>query len=932
MKKYMKKIIYMFVLGIIFLASSGQVSAAWNTYPSGCPNSLSIGNYSTGEGIQDGSNGCWTRKSVSASAGQTINVAVYYDNTNTTDANNTVINLVQSPAGSMTSKNSTYSFYGDLNSSAGSLSLSQVTANLSTSQTLTFSQSKWYKQGSSSGVSLPNGQTGYEAFSRGLSLGTIAKGDWGTVIFSFSIGTTVVPQICTDNTAINYGGALPCVYPEPVYCTISNFTANPTSITSGQLTTLSWNTENCTSASISTIGGVNISGSRVVSPTQTTTYILTADNKTKSLVVTVNPIPQVCEINNFTANPTSIKAGGFTTLNWNTTNCTNATISNLNYNIPTSGVQNVWPTQTTTYKLTARNTHGFVERSIVVHVSIIVPQICQDPAAINYLGSLPCVYPQLICRDITASNYLGLLPCVYPQLICRDITANNYLGSLPCVYPIDVCMDPSANNYKKSQICIYPPTYNFCRISSFTSSTTSIKEGDIVTLSWNTTNCNSVHISGIGSVSSSGSRSVYPTSTTTYNISASGNSGSDSNSIRIYVEENNNNNISVSTYNPTAVTSTGATLSGFANGNGSRINSWIEFPCYGASYGKEFNKSSINISTPVYSLTPNTTYSYCAVAQNTSNNQIVRGNAVSFRTTGEPVVYVNKNVVTTVATNITRGEAQVNGYITNSNYYNSNVHFEYGTTVNLGLRTASKTTNGNSSFSDYITGLSPNTIYFFQAVGQGSDGTSRGNIEVFRTLANNVVRPIIIQGETIIGKDSPIMLQISNKYELIGKGDIVDYVVTYKNIGNSRLTNPMVQVVIPTNMTLINASRGTYSVDTNTLSAEVENLEKGQEGVIYLQARVEKIPLNSAQIVTTAILVYTSSNGAQENAMAYVMNSPKINQNDSYMGASAFFAGFLSIGFIGWLIILLIILILILIARSFYKREDSGVNISNQVH
>src|SRR5680860_274823 len=118
MKKNMKKIIYLILVGVLFLVSFGSADAAWNTYPSDCPNPLSIGNYTTGEGIQDGSNGCWTRTSVSADAGQTINVAVYYDNTNNTDANSVVIKLNQSPSGTMTSKNSRYTFSGSLNSSS----------------------------------------------------------------------------------------------------------------------------------------------------------------------------------------------------------------------------------------------------------------------------------------------------------------------------------------------------------------------------------------------------------------------------------------------------------------------------------------------------------------------------------------------------------------------------------------------------------------------------------------------------------------------------------------------------------------------------------------------------------------------------------------------------------------------------------------------
>jgi hypothetical protein len=151
----------------------------------------------------------------------------------------------------------------------------------------------------------------------------------------------------------------------------------------------------------------------------------------------------------------------------------------------------------------------------------------------------------------------------------------------------------------------------------------------------------------------------------------------------------------------------------------------------------------------------------------------------------------------------------------------------------------------------------------------------------------------------------------------------------------------MVQVVLPTNVTLINSSRGTYSVDTHTLSAPIEDLEAGQEGIINLQARVDSIPLNNSQIVTTAILVYTNPNGAQENAMTYVINVPKIiggvattvtTTDGGVLGSAVIFGGLFSIGILGWLLIILLIMLIILASRSFNRRNPNNVAVQNQTH
>ena len=553
-----------------------------------------------------------------------------------------------------------------------------------------------------------------------------------------------------------------------------------------------------------------------------------------------------------------------------------------------------------------------VVQKIVVFVS---PKTCTDSSAVNYRETGSCVY-------IDYNNY-----------------NNNY----------------NYNNYNNNNNNNNNNNYNNCSVSSFTvngssSSSTTINKGDSVILAWNTTGCSSVTVSGPSFTdnSSSNSRNIYPVYNERYTISASGNSyGAITKYIDINVNNYNNNynysTPSVTTNNPASVTNTGATLLGYVSGNGSLVNSWIEFPCYGTKYGTTYNQSYVNISVPVYSLNPNTNYNYCAVAQNVNNNQVVRGNTISFATNGQnvinqqPLFMLNKNVVTTIATNISQNQAQINGYIANTTYYNSNLYFDYGTTVNLGSRTNTKNANGNTNFSDVITGLNPNTIYYFQAVGEMNGVVSKGSVEIFKTLGNptvgNTVTPAVTQGTTVVATASPVELMISNKYQLISEGDLVDYIVTYKNIGKSKLVKPLVQVVIPTNMTLVNSSRGTYEVDTHTLSAPVEDLNAGQEGMMYFQASVDTIPANNAQIVTTAILVYTSTTGAQENVMSYVINVPKAvsdsNTVGGVLGGSAFFAGLLSLGAIGWLIILLVILVIILISRSYGKTTRVGSSVTH---
>lgn len=74
-------------------------------------------------------------------------------------------------------------------------------------------------------------------------------------------------------------------------CTINNFIASPTYVSSGGSSTLNWATSNCTNASISTIGSVGLSGSLSTGALfSTKNYILTASSSTNTVTRTITVI------------------------------------------------------------------------------------------------------------------------------------------------------------------------------------------------------------------------------------------------------------------------------------------------------------------------------------------------------------------------------------------------------------------------------------------------------------------------------------------------------------------------------------------------------------------------------------------------------------------------------------------------------------------
>jgi hypothetical protein len=175
---------------------------------------------------------------------------------------------------------------------------------------------------------------------------------------------------------------------------VGAFTASPASITSGQSSVLSWSLSGADTVSIDNGIGPESntsSSSATVSPSQTTSYTLTAINyigtTTAQTTVTVTvPVPPsgggggggggsviaAPSIGSFLASPASILAGQSSNLSWSVTGASTISItpavstSSLN---PLSGTATVTPTSTITYTLVASNAYG---QSVTATTSITV--------------------------------------------------------------------------------------------------------------------------------------------------------------------------------------------------------------------------------------------------------------------------------------------------------------------------------------------------------------------------------------------------------------------------------------------------------------------------------------------------------------------------------------------------------------------------------
>ena len=298
---------------------------------------------------------------------------------------------------------------------------------------------------------------------------------------------------------------------------IDSFSADPTSITVGQSSTLEWETTNATSTSINKgVGSVTpvASGSESVSPTETTTYTLTARNSagrnTRSVKVTVTE-PDCPVIGSFTASSTSITVGGSTTLRWTTTDATSTSIDQGVGSVTpvASGSKSVSPATTTKYTLTAGGVSGCTAAtsSVTVKVKPRIDSFTADAATITEGQSTTLRWTTTNATSVSIPGTSGTLAVDGNTSISPTTTTT---------YTLTASNADGSNTATKKVTVVDPPV-----IDSFSASKTTITEGQSTKLSWTTTDATSVTISTIsGTLAVDGSRNVSPTTTTTYTLTA----------------------------------------------------------------------------------------------------------------------------------------------------------------------------------------------------------------------------------------------------------------------------------------------------------------------------------------------------------------------------------------------------------------------------
>ena len=201
----------------------------------------------------------------------------------------------------------------------------------------------------------------------------------------------------------------------------------------------------------------------------------------------------------------------------------------------------------------------------------------------------------------------------------------------------------------------------------------------------------------------------------------------------------------VNTLSATDIGRTSALLRGEANPRNDSAEVWFEWGTSSSNLNRETSRQSIgsgsnlsSFSRQISDLDPDTTYFFRAVARNSFGTS--RGEIRSFITNRDGVVREAPLVNTFSATGIDRESARLRGEA-NPRGDSTRAWFEWGrSSSNLNRETSDQSVGGGNNateFSSSISGLDPDTTYYFRAIARNSFGTVRGDIRSFDTLRDS---------------------------------------------------------------------------------------------------------------------------------------------------------------------------------------------------
>ncbi len=763
-----------------------------------------------------------------------------------------------------------------------------------------------------------------------------------------------------------YFTTLPCSANNPV--PQIDLSANPNPVQSGKNTTITLLTKNAVRCSSSDIGGreIGINGNFEAGPiTKNTTYEVTCQNavgdfKTESItimvVTTTNINPRVIS---FSAVPSVVKKGESATLSWKAEGVNNCNIDGIlakRLFDKEGSTETGALSQTKTYTISCANDVGVTaSKSVIVTVT--------DPISVSVA---PVITSFTVAPNVIQGS--GNVSIAWSSTNTNGCTIAPFTGSASSGIRTDfvnatktytlVCYGVNAQVIEESRtVTVTPGTNNqTVQINDVRASPNPVFAGNPSVISWSTTYANSCQLDS-ETVALNGSRTVNLYSSRQYTLVCTGLDGQAvSSNVFIHVDSNNGSNGGGSNQPPVIGNLSISPLT-VSQGAFTTIywNSDADYCTASGAWSGQKNASGSERVGPVYS---NQTYTLTCYKNGRSTSQSVTAftQTTNFETQ-------NTNALTSVPTRVRTQNADLNGIALIGNGLVTQGWFEWGSTRDLGNRTNAQLLGSNRTvdFTETISGLSPNTQYFYRAVVKNNDIMYRGDIVLFSTerlVANtqttfvrqpvNTVRPITqtrviaaqaravtpnpastLQSQTY-GRPVFIELTTTQVSPQVTPNTNVEYRIQYRNITGTLLTNTVIKVVLPEEFEYVSATRGMYSVENRTLTLFLGDIQPREENTFTVLGRVLSTAQIGKTVVVTGYANYTIPKTNQfieyqDEVIAYTLSLIQAGNGGGVsqvagVGATGNTFWISDIGrAFAWLLLFLILLIILYLIRRIHK-------------
>lgn len=316
------------------------------------------------------------------------------------------------------------------------------------------------------------------------------------------------------------------IIPQPV--TNITFTANPSTITAGSNSILSWSTSGMTQCTVSgpSLSYTGTAGSQSTGTLYTTSsYVINCvktdgSPESRTATVTVNAAPSM----NLVASPATVTSGGSSVITWNSQGMSSCNVTGNNFNYSgLSGNQTSGPlTITTTYTLTCTKTTGGVDtRTVTITVEQPINiTLTANPTLVAYNGSATIAWNASV-SGITSCSLAG------GTSTFTGLTGSVSTGQLKTDTTYTLTCQKSAGGSETRTVTVDVGSQVSLTISA---NPTTVRSGGVSTITWSSTNATSCKVTGPGIASDgpiSGSATTAGlTADSTYVLDCAGEGGS----------------------------------------------------------------------------------------------------------------------------------------------------------------------------------------------------------------------------------------------------------------------------------------------------------------------------------------------------------------------------------------------------------------------